>query len=213
MAFRSIRDHSNMRFADSYTQDMDFWRQRVDKEETRRVAAPSPFTSEALADLPRNPFKDSAGMLFGKGVSERRGETPLGVLVPDLAAYRAAVTPTTRTARPNAWHLMYQAPYHLAPTESFSPEARAVRGAMRLAPEPSTYRPPPQYEKVRCILLNYAKLCVIQHTQPSSLPLPSFPVCPQHLLIEAPDQRICASLRRGMPRSRLDARMYAPSPG
>ena len=53
MAFRSIRDHQDMRFADSYTQDMDFWRQRVDKEETRRVAAPSPFTSDALADLPR----------------------------------------------------------------------------------------------------------------------------------------------------------------
>ena len=36
---------------------------------------------------------------------------------------------------------------------------------------------------------------------------------PQNLLIEAPNSRICASLRRGMPRSRLDARMYAPSPG
>ena len=33
------------------------------------------------------------------------------------------------------------------------------------------------------------------------------------LLIEAPNQAISASLRRVMPRSRLDARMYAASPG
>ena len=196
MAFRSIRDHQDMRFADSYTQDMDFWRQRVDKEETRRVAAPSPFTSDALADLPRNPFKDSAGMLFGKGVSERREETPLGVLVPGLAAYRAAVTPTMRTARPNAWHLMYQAPYHLAPTESFSPEARAVRGAMRLAaPEPSTYRPPPQFEKVRCILLNHP--CVI-HLAFLLLPSPSVAQTAAHMLpppANLPDRSTFSSRR------------------
>ena len=39
MAFRGIRDHSHMRFADSFTQDMDFWRQRLSKEEGRAVAS------------------------------------------------------------------------------------------------------------------------------------------------------------------------------
>ena len=30
---RGIRDHSHLRFADTYSQDMDFWRQRVTKEQ------------------------------------------------------------------------------------------------------------------------------------------------------------------------------------
>lgn len=188
-AFRSIRDHSNMRFADSFTQDMDFWRQRVDKEDGR-LTRQSSFTTDALAGLPRNPFRDSAGMLKGEGVSPRNAPDDrwVDVLSPNLAAYRAAVVPVTvATARPNAWHLGAQAPYHLAGgplmTGSFSnPAARAMRGAERLRdPAEERVAAPKEYEK--------------------------------HLIIEAPHQRICASLRRGMPRSRLDARMYAASPG
>ena len=71
MAFRSIRDHSHMRFADSFTQDMDFWRQRVNREEDRRTTI-SPFAGDGLDDLPRNPFRDSGGMLLGKGAGKRK---------------------------------------------------------------------------------------------------------------------------------------------
>ena len=85
MSFRSIRDASHLSYADSFTQDMDFWRQRVQKEQGRQVT-PSLFSGEALHDLPRNPFKDSAGMLKGNGVSMRSGATELatelGVLKP-----------------------------------------------------------------------------------------------------------------------------------
>ena len=181
MAFRSIRDHSHMRFADSFTQDMDFWRQRVGKEGTR-LQTPSSFAGDTLADLPRNPFKDSAGMLLGAGVSPRMMETPLGALSPNLASFRAATE--TRTVQPNTWHLPGATPYHLPVSGQFTPEMRAMKGALRLLPPPPptapAYQPSKMYEK--------------------------------HLIIEAPDQRICASLRRGMPRARLDARMYAASP-
>lgn len=143
---------SNMRFADSFTQDMDFWRQRVVKEEGRRQK-PSSFTSNALAELPRNPFRDSAGMLLGKGVSPRQDDhTALGVLVPDLAAYRSAVTETTRSPSPNSWHLGAQTPYHLSASmssDAFSPQSRAMRGAERLRePETIDFRAPKQFEKV-----------------------------------------------------------------
>jgi len=195
MAYRSIRDHSNMRYADSFTQDMDFWRQRIDKEEGFHMegrrhmgVSTGAFATSNLDPLPRNPFKDSAGMLHGDGVSPRREHTALGVLSPDLAAYRAAVIAATHSARPNSWHLGNQAPYHLASSMSLpstaSPQARAMRGAERLRLAPANveeFRAPKQFEK--------------------------------HLIIDAPNQRVCASLRRGMPRSRLDARMYAHAPG
>ena len=65
-----------MAFADSFSQDMDFWRQRVRKEAGRHET-PSTFTSTNLQDLPRNPtFHDSGGMLLGKGGSPRAGDTP-----------------------------------------------------------------------------------------------------------------------------------------
>ena len=95
-----------MRFADSFTQDMDFWRQRVAREETCRVK-PSAFAGDALDSLPHNPYKDSGGMLLGAGVSPRHEPTPLGVHAPMLAAYRAAITPTMQKTAvvPNTWHL------------------------------------------------------------------------------------------------------------
>ena len=212
--FRGIRDHSHMRFADSYAQDMDFWRQRVSKEQDR-AATPSAFNSETLRDLPCNPFKDSAGMLFGSGVSQRRAETPMGVLNPNLASYRAAVTPTTyiaNAARPNSWSLGI-APYRVG---AGSPQERADRGAQMLQttrPFSSSYRTEQEYQKVRACPtrarpprappdVECSRLCL---RAPRSLRW-------QHLLIEAPDMRICASRRLGMPRARLDARMYAPSP-
>jgi len=185
MAFRSIRDHSHMGFADSFTQDMDFWRQRIDKE-TTRIHTPSSFSQNALRDLPKNPFRDSAGMLLGQGVSPRRGDTQLGVLAPDLAAYRAAVTKTPWNHElprrfPSTPHGLVSLRAGLS--SSAGVETRAARGALALQPMDwrPVSRPPPAYET--------------------------------NLLIEAPNNRICASLRRGMPRARLDARMYAPSPG
>ena len=187
MAFRSIRDHSQMGFADSFSQDMDFWRQRIDKEMTR-VQTPSSFNRDALRDLPRNPFRDSGGMLLGQGVSSRRADTPLGVLAPDLAAYRSAVS-GERLRSPSPWVLpgtpfgLVSMRRELDVVPSLSPESRAARGAMALNPLTTTSmeRPMTAYET--------------------------------NLLIEAPNQRVNASFRRVMPRSRLDARMYSPSPG
>ena len=172
-------------------------------------------------------------MLFGPGVSPRKESTPLGVLAPDLAAYRAAVTPTTQIpmSRPNAWHLAATVPYHLSQSASLSPEARAMRGAAVLQGDPaaSTFAAEKHYQKVRARPCAHARRAAKSRplARPPLLPAPC--ACPhgsdsrsivapratrpQHLLIEAPDMRICASRRRIQPRSRLDARMYAPSPG
>lgn len=220
MSFRSIRDHSHMRFADSYTQDMDFWRQRVGKEEGR-MSTPSAFAGDTLRDLPRNPFKDSAGMLLGTGVSPRNMNTSLGALSPNLASFRAATS--SRTVQPSTWHLSAASPYHLRNAGSISPEDRAMKGALRLLPPPSTappFRPVKQYEKVcplsTCETRGHTHTRIASAVRPPVSCAPRAPSpCPptQHLIIEAPDQRICASLRRGMPRSRLDARMYAATPG
>lgn len=148
MAFRSIRDHSHMGFADSFSQDMDFWRQRIDKE-TTRIHTPSSFSQDALRDLPRNPFRDSGGMLLGQGVSPRQGPTQLGVLAPDLAAYRASVIKTP-------WN--HELPRHFPTTPyglisraglASSPESRAARGAAVLQPiEPAVTRAHAPYETV-----------------------------------------------------------------
>ena len=186
MAFRRIRDHSQMGFADSFSQDMDFWRQRIDKE-TTRIHTPSAFTRQSLSDLPRNPFRDSGGMLLGKGVSPRYGDTDLGVLAPDLAAYRAAVnrSPSPWTLPGTPIGLVTMRANAMSPTPSLSPESRAAKGAMALQP-------------------------LSAGPGAGSRPLSSYE---SNLLIEAPNQRVNASLRRVMPRSRLDARMYAASPG
>ena len=186
MAFRRIRDHSQMGFADSFSQDMDFWRQRINKE-TNRIQTPSAFTRESLADLPRNPFRDSGGMLLGNGVSPRHGDTQLGVLAPDLAAYRSAVSrsPSPWSLPSTPCGLVTMRAQALSPTPTLSPESRAAKGAMALQ-----------------------SLTATQNV--GARPLSSYE---SNLLIEAPNQRVNASLRRVMPRSRLDARMYAASPG
>jgi len=204
MAFRSIRFHDHMPFADTYSQDMDFWRQRVNKE-TRRDQTPTTYDVATLDDLPCNPFVNSAGMLKGQGVSPRSRPTTLGTLAPDLAAYRAVV-PTSPMAKPPLfahththagqiqrpyWQIA-RTPYSLGGSELGTPEERASRGASVLntavslagPPEPV---PPAAYEKQGIHGWGRA--------------------------VEAPNQRIIASIRRGMPRARLDARMYSPSPG
>jgi len=184
MAFRGQRFHDSMPFADSTSQDMDFWRQRC-KLETQRSATPSSFGTQQLESLPRNPFKDSAGMLFGRGVSPRIGESPLGALAPDLAAYRASVPNSPlRPSAPNGSipHPFWQIPRTQVLGTGGSPEERAARGASRLnTPHLAPTRAPVSFER--------------------------------QLHYEQPHTRIAAPIRMVQPRARLDARMYSASPG
>lgn len=209
MAFHGIRFHDSIGFADSSTQDMSFWRQRVDRENARIERPSQLFTSAnmTLQDLPRNPFQNSAGMLYGRGTTARAETTPLGLINPDLAAYRATVpsSPMARQfanggtlpfvenapdpARSAASRPYWQIPktpnhygHHALGAADGCVSDRVARGAARLEPiERLPTRPPNAFEK--------------------------------HLLVEAPRQNIGAPMRKVMGRARLDARMYAPSPG
>ena len=60
MAFKGERFHDSLPFADSSTQDMNFWRQRLGKEH-QRIATPSSFGGDSLSNLPCNPYNNSAG--------------------------------------------------------------------------------------------------------------------------------------------------------
>ena len=194
MAFRQQRFHDHMPFADSYSQDMEFWRQRVHREAERDVTTPS-FNKSTLDHLPCDPFMNSAGMLKGPGVNPRMKNTALGVLAPDLAAYRAVV-PNSPMARPPIfdrpgpqiqrpyWQIA-RTPYSLGASD-LSPAHRAALGAARFA--------------------------ATAPTEPMTRAPAAF-VNQGLTFFESPNQRICASIRRGMPRARLDARMYAASPG
>ena len=220
MAFRQVRDHSNMPFADTFSADTQFWRQRVQKEQ-RRANEPSLFAEQNLRGLPANPFRDSAGMLLGPGVSRRDGPTPLGVLAPQLAAYRSAVQ-----SSPRAFGVLTGRPAHnpafahvpASPVDS-SPAARANRGAACLRPPTPLmdYRVPPAFGKV-CAHTRTGPPRPPTHSPtvsdaPCALCFPSAPLRSQHLRVEAPRMLISSSQRQRMPRARLDARMYSPSPG
>jgi len=188
-SLRQIRNHQDIGFADSINQDMEFWRQRVGREDSR-AQTPSLFTSREMDTLPMNPFRDSGGMLpFGaRGVSPRTGDTSLGVLKPDLAAYRAAVQPLTRTAQPNVWHLPSAFNRPTTANSEALPEIRAMRGMARIAaftsPADSIGFGSPRGA----------------YTKPSDK-------------FESPNSRISAPFRRVLPRSKLDAKMWAQSPG
>ena len=193
MAFQGRRFHDSMPFADSSSQDMDFWRQRCALE-TRRCATPSQYATGKLESLPSNPFKDSAGMLYGRGVSPRTDVTPMGSINPYLSAYRAVVpssptyahankSPFAPQGMPHAyWQIPRTAPGVPMGGLNSTPEERAARGAARL----KSYEPPPTRAPV---------------------------AYERSLFYEQPHQRIAAPIRLGKPRASLDARMYASSPG
>ena len=176
----AIRFHDSLPFADSSSQDMVFWRQRV-ATENRRITTPSTFAAPALAESLRHPFRDPMSGLF-------RRDDVLGVTSPNLASYRAAVQrprpfanpadALSSRASPNVARPFYQIPYRSIGIGEGSVEERVARGVARLAPLP---------------------------------PLTAVPTTAPCLRYEAP--HIGASVRRGVPRARLDARMYAPSAG
>ena len=100
----------------------------------------------------------------------------------------ALVQPLTRTAQPNVWHLPSAFNRPTTANSEALPEIRAMRGMARIAaftsPADSIGFGSPRGA----------------YTKPSDK-------------FESPNSRISAPFRRVLPRSKLDAKMWAQSPG